>query len=198
VAIQQQQDGEAGKPSVPEQDSPALTGTGTARRRFARAGMGVSGVILTLTSQPGMACTVCKSPSGSLSGGLKSHKGPPVVCAGKPPSYWCGSGSWPSNCLKSTTLGQIFTCRTAQYRDCTFENILKGANFDSKEVGKYCAAAYLNTQAGLSTFLPPATVKAMLAEWLATGGGNIGYYRLNAKTKWYYYDIVRYLKGTMD
>jgi hypothetical protein len=196
VAIQpQNDDGEAGKPATPEQNAPPLTGTGASRRRFAKAGAGLSGVLLTLTSQPGMACSICTSPSGSLSGGLKSRHGPPVTCTGLSPGYWKTHSSWPSGCSKTTTFGNIFPCSASHktYRDITCQGLLTHQDFDKNNLGMHLVAAYLNVKARRSTFITEQTLVAIWSEWQQNG-----FYRPTATKKWYGYDIVLYLSGTMD
>jgi hypothetical protein len=64
------------------------------RRGFAKSGLALSGVILTLASRPVMACT-CKSPSGFISGNVSTH-GTPQTCSGRSPGYWQGKKTWPS------------------------------------------------------------------------------------------------------
>ena len=52
------------------------------RRRLAGAGI-ASGVILTLKSPSAMGATMCKAPSGAMSGGLSSQKPTTtLVCKG--------------------------------------------------------------------------------------------------------------------
>lgn len=41
-----------------------LDARGRARRRFTRAGLGATGVLMTLASQPGMAADVCTREPG--------------------------------------------------------------------------------------------------------------------------------------
>lgn len=66
------------------------------RRRFNRAGVGASAVLLTLASRSVLADTMCKSPSGfdslepSMGAGTKQ-----TACAGKPPSWWLQQHPWP-------------------------------------------------------------------------------------------------------
>jgi hypothetical protein len=195
VAIQEQNDSGAGKPAAPEQNATPLTGTGVARRRFAKAGAGLSGVLLTLTSQPGMACTICTSPSGSLSGGLKSRHGPPVTCTGLSPGYWKNHSNWPSGCSQSTTFGSIFPCNAkhTNYKNTTCKTMLSHQTFDTNNLGMHLVAAYLNVKARRSTFITDQTLRTIWAEWQQNG-----YYRPTAAKKWYAYDIVLYLSGTMD
>lgn len=193
----QQQDGEAGKPSAPDQAAAAISAKGASRRRFAKAGVGATGVILTLTSQPGMACSVCTTPSGSLSGGLKSYHGPKPICMGKPPSHWCSTG-YGSNPLKK--YGADFTCRYTSNRDCDYPKVLACKTQNGQDttsprcrVAQYCAAALLNVQAGYSTFLTDKIIKTIWTEF----DKNLCY-KPTATTTWYVDDICNYLRRTMD
>lgn len=58
----------------------------SSRRGFTKAGLAASGVILTLASRPVLANTVCKSPSGFLSGNTSSHI--EQMCFGNYPDYY--------------------------------------------------------------------------------------------------------------
>ena len=66
------------------------------RRRFNRAGVGASAVVLTLASRSVLADTVCKSPSGfdslapSMAANAKQNS-----CRGKPVSQWLLQDPWP-------------------------------------------------------------------------------------------------------
>ena len=66
------------------------------RRRFNRAGVGASAVVLTLASRSVLADTICKTPSGfdslapSMAGGTKVNN-----CMGKPVSQWLLQDTWP-------------------------------------------------------------------------------------------------------
>jgi hypothetical protein len=66
------------------------------RRRFNRAGVGASAVLLTLASRSALADTMCRSPSGFDS--LQPSTGAAntaAACAGKPPSWWLQQHPWP-------------------------------------------------------------------------------------------------------
>lgn len=83
--------GEAGAAAPLEDAGTAMSAKDLARRKFTIAGIGASGVLLTLVSQPGMASEICASPSSSMSGGLQSRHGTLQTCAGKTPAYYSGS-----------------------------------------------------------------------------------------------------------
>lgn len=204
----------------------ATTPAAWSRRRFTRAGLGASGgVIMTLASQPGMAC-VCKSPSGSLSNGLNSRNPKSNSCSGgSTPATWASNSNWP--CGSTVTFGSLFSCTSgtyAQYRDFPLKNLLIGgktyadgtpvpasptkdqqkltvydASFDANNanLGQYLAAAYLNAAAGKTPFLKVAAVQSLWNEWIQTGGAAGGYYTPQVGTRWDATHIKNYLKSTM-
>lgn len=76
------------------------------RRRFTRAGVGASAVVLTLASRSVLADTLCKSPSGfdSLKPSTDTNQG--AVCAGKTADQWLLQDPWPVS--KDTSFASIF------------------------------------------------------------------------------------------
>lgn len=171
-----------------------LSSEGAARRRFARAGVAASGVLLTLHSQPGMAAEVCTTPSGFLSGGLQSFRGPPPTCAGRSPGYWKNAG-WPRGCDKNAPYTRVFSCNsqnTKSYGGATQVAILDPKKWDRDGIGRHLMAAYLNVQAGLSTFQTVPMLQRIWLEYQAKG-----YYTPTAGVKWDSAKIVEYLQGTM-
>jgi hypothetical protein len=196
VATEDQHDAQAGPPGMPPQAPAPLSTRGVSRRRFAKAGIGATGVLMTLNSQPGMACDICTSPSGSLSGGLKSHHGPAPVCAGRSPGYWKNHTSWPSGCKTTTRFGQVFTCNTKYaktYGAITCLGILSHQSFDQSNLGMHLMATYLNILSGKISFLSMQGLQKIWNDWQATG-----YYSPAKGVKWNSADIVLYLSGTMD
>lgn len=80
------------------------------RRRFTKAGLAGSGVILTLASKQviaGGTSAVCESPSGFSSINTSAPGKTPYYCSGRTPGYWgTHPESWPSGykpgqCLES-------------------------------------------------------------------------------------------------
>lgn len=65
------------------------------RRRFNRAGVGASAVVLTLASRSVLADTVCKSPSGFDSLAPSMAANVQNSCSGKPVSQWLSQDLWP-------------------------------------------------------------------------------------------------------
>ncbi|MES2152903.1 MAG: hypothetical protein V4508_24260 [Pseudomonadota bacterium] len=188
--------------ATPEQNDvenfPPLSASGVSRRRFARIGAGASGVLLTLASQPGMACDICTSPSGSLSGGLASHGPTQVACNGVSPGYWKNNDPWPI--AKTTKFGsvpnQVFTCISgsfSNYGSCELGGLIDGKGWDNANLGMHLTAAYLNFKSGRAAFPTETMLHAMWYEFQS-----VGYYKPTATVKWYADDIVNYLKGTMS
>lgn len=174
----------------------AISAKGLARRRFGKAGIGVSGVLLTLASQPGMASDICRAPSGSLSGGLKSHFGPPVACAGVSPGYYKNHSDWPSPCTPETLFGDLFYCagmNATTYGVTPLGVILEHQKFDGSNIGMHMAATYMNILSGRIGFLTVPALQKIWVDWQS-----FGYYAPTAGVKWYAGDIVTYLTGTMS
>ncbi len=167
---------------------------GAARRRFTRAGVAASGVLLTLHSQPSMACEICTTPSGYLSGGLQSFRGARPVCAGRSPSYW-RTATWPRGMNKQNAFTKVFACNGnvgKTYGSCTQGAMVEGKSWDTHGIGRYLMACHLNVKAGLSTFQTEEMLRRIWAEYQ-----DKGYYTPTAGVRWDCYKIVDYLKGTM-
>ena len=194
MTIQEQQNEGSDKLPTEEIATP-LTTAGVSRRRFAKAGVAASGVILSLASKPGMACAICASPSGSLSGGLASHHGPAPTCSGVTPGYWKNHTSWPGGISTSTLFRSVFhvTSSSSIYYPPTLLQVMTPQDFnDQSGFGMHLVASYLNVQAGLSSFLTVATLQSIFSEWQATG-----FYTPSAGVHWDTAQIVTYLTGTM-
>lgn len=196
-------------PVVPHPDAEAapsaapasLSARGKARRRFARAGAGATGVLLTLHSQPGMACTYCGiSASAAVSAvgqkkaiGTLSHHGPAAVCNGIRPVDWCNH-TWPTGCKSTDSFGKHFSCKIGSaYANTSCKEIMEGASCDQSRMAQYMLAAYLNVLSKRVNFLSIESLRAVWLEWVTKG-----YYAPMAGQKWYANDIVGYLYGTMD
>ena len=93
--------------AVEKAQPPAAAVRNPSRRRFNRAGVGVSAVVLTLASRSVLADTVCKSPSGfdSLNPSM-TNADKQTVCAGKTTSQWLLQDPWPID--KATPFASIF------------------------------------------------------------------------------------------
>ncbi|MDQ1815005.1 hypothetical protein [Massilia scottii] len=210
----EQQDRPSGEPAQPQA---GLSVSGNARRRFTRAGVGVSGVLMTLASQPGMAATTCASPSGSLSNGLQSSHRPdnPLTCGGNSPGFYANNpAGWPSTPASTRHFKDIFPVNAGQAAlgELALVDVLKtngkknGGNsgkgpfksedLDPHNVASHVVAAYLNIQTKRSTVLTETQLRNIWREYQTTGGGKLGYYAPTAGIKWYGDDIVAYLKTT--
>ena len=168
------------------------------RRRLAGAGI-ASGVILTLKSPSAMGTTMCKAPSGAMSGGLSSQKPTTtLVCKGRLPSWWAmQTCPLPPTCA---AFGHVFTCgsRTTAYASVPILKILKAQAYDRDRVGMYLMAAYFNAYTGKTSFLKVPAVIAIWNEWQGSGA-NLGgtYTPIAGGRKWGSREIVAYLASTM-
>lgn len=197
MANQEQHNGDTA--GVPAADAGAAAPTLPGRRRFSRAGLAATGVILTLNSQPGMAANlVCRSPSGHLSGPMKSNL--PIIpdtCSGRSPGYWKNYEKhiWPID--RMTPFKDLFPSTLTAYTSSSLYAMLTSKE-DKHNLGMHLVAAYLNALMGWSPFLPATMVQNMWNEWVLTGAGTMGYYTPTAGVKWYAADIVDYVKNTFD
>nr|WP_314542783.1 hypothetical protein [uncultured Massilia sp.] len=180
----------------------ALSRKGAARRRFAKASAGATGVLLTLHSQPGMACTFCGiSPSlavsayGAHNGNFAalSHRPKASRCAGIAPDEWLRRENWPLN--KAANFGSVFACgnRTASFAGVTVKDMIKGASCDTDQMGKYMLAAYMNIADGKIDFVSIEALYSVWNEWSTKG-----YYEPMAGQRWDTWEIMVYLRGIMD
>ncbi len=193
MANQKQDQDQAVQPAATS--APPLTPRGAARRRFAKSGAAVSGVLLTVASRPGMACTICTTPSGYLSGNLRSgHSTQNLVCSGVSPGYWKNHSSWPAGCSQSFTFGSVFNCNSAHanYKNCPMGTIVSPQSWDTNKIGMHLTATYLNVKAGLTSYLTVSMLQTIWSEYQSQG-----YYTPTFGIKWYGADIVSYLQGTM-
>lgn len=193
--------------------APVLSAKGAARRRWAKAGAGTTGVLLTLYSQPGMACTYCGlKPSGALSAmdqgktaAQLSHHAP-CTEGGRLPSYW--AGVVPSNIL----FGDFFACTSIPFANVQGKALLNGevvcmdrsnnyavvtcnTNYQKRDiyVAQYLAAAMANYQQGLVKTVDVEILQGIWKQWSASRS----YSPVPGRT-WSDQDIIAYLRGTMD
>lgn len=143
--------------------TPPLTPRGAARRRM--AGLGISGVVMTVASNNALADMVCKSPSGALSGNLNSHS-PKTTCDGRSPKWWSENLSqWPSEVKPDDRLMQHFTDVRQPLANLKVSHILKGHPADVNGVNQQLMATYLNVLSQRITFLTRQSVLDMQARW---------------------------------
>jgi hypothetical protein len=184
----QQQNQEAG-PTAPV--TSALDGAikNPSRRLFTRAGLGASGVLLTLACKPVLGGVVCKSPSGFLSGNQSTHD-TGALCAGRNPQYWKMTSSWPIS--KRTPFHRLFSCGPGSaFETCSLAEIVSGHQADPEFVAMHLTAALLNSRSGWTPFLSEETIQAMFLEWRTKGT-----YTPTVNVEWGSTDIVNYLKAT--
>jgi hypothetical protein len=193
----------AGVPPIASVTDAALGARGASRRRFARAGAGVTGVLLTLASHPGMACSVNQGPSGWHSANTAKSKGMQLShtvtapSSGLPPSTWCTRSSWP--CNTSVRFGSVFNCNSSNtaIRNATLMAHCAGRAGTSGDKGKIAmllSAAYLNVLSRRSPFLTQQTLNNIWTEYQSKGT----YTPMAGVTPWNAVTIVTYLTGTMD
>ena len=194
MANEQQQHGDQ---NAAPASAPPSAFAGAARRRFARkaGAMVAAGTVLTLKSQSGMACSIARSPSGMLSGGLDSHK-PAVVANGRNCKWWAAnSGSWDSRCKSGAMFQKHFTCPTSH--PCYNKSVLTlcqgDTDCDPSTVAQLCVAAYQNALTGRTSFLSANQVQKIWNDYCS-----YGYFSPTAGKQWGSADIVFYLSGTMD
>lgn len=187
-------------------DAPQLDARGVARRRFTRAGLGATGVILTLHSQPGMATGMtCASPSGFMSIKSASHNPQNSCSYNRSHGYWkTHSGDWRARCGTSpdTMFTEVLIARGAYagLKDYTLMQIINPPKevkrIDRNNVAMQMVTALLNARAsqmaGIPSVLPEDKVVAMWNEFTSTG-----YYRPTGSAKpWSGAQIAGYLETT--
>ncbi len=184
----------------------------TSRRNFAKSGLAVSGVLLTLSSRSAMAVVNCKSPSGNASAN-KSAPGGAILCSGQLPSYWkLNTTTWPASYLKGTCttaptcnlttswtggtlFNSVFNCSLngSIYNGLTMMQVMwMPLGADPSSLGDHMVAALLNASSGLTPVLTQLQVIAIFNEWNLTG-----VYHPTAGVTWSAAQIVSYLQSTM-
>lgn len=211
MKTKEHQNGEMEKTQFPHDLADQTKSVDESRRSFAKSGLAVSGVLLTLASRPVLGC-VCESPSGFLSGNVSVH-GTPPTCSGRTPGYWgTHPEQWPSpykagTCTRScnhpknwTTAGatkfkDVFNCNNhgSIYAAYTmFQVVWSGGGGDPYQLGAHIVAALLNARKGWTPVLTEAQVINMFNEW-----DQNGYFEPTAGVHWDGEDIVEYLQTTM-
>jgi hypothetical protein len=159
---------------------------GIARRRFARASAGATGVLLTLHSQPGMATfskTRCRSPSGYMSMKPGASAQPQTSCSyNRPHSYWKSHpNAWKSmaGMDSSAKFSSFFPCAGSYVglADVTMMQVIDPSGaikaIDRNNVAMHCATALINARAarfaGIRTVLPEDEVRAIWNQFVTQG-----------------------------
>jgi hypothetical protein len=170
-----QPDQNAAAPAAPAA-IPALTPSGAARRRI--AGLGVSGVLMTVASSHAMAGDLaCKSPSGALSGDLHASHAPHAACTGgQSPTWWfTHKNLLPRTINKQTKFGEILTT-SRPVGNMSVYKVLEGTGNKGKDtVPALMLATWFNvTVTPVSiNFLTPQAVADMWANYDADEVYNI-------------------------
>jgi hypothetical protein len=202
VAKLKQSEGEGGKLPAADSAPAGMTATGAARRRFAKAGAGASaGVIMTLASQPGMAQTLCTSPSGMLSGNLSRHSDHLIPCAGLSPGFWkTHPEAWPG-ALTNPDAKFSATFSTTGNRSSALSAYTCSQIVDPKEVANgadpdnvamHIMATLLNVRSKRIGFLTENQVLGIWNSYASTGT-----YQPTVGVTWNGWHIVDYLQRTM-
>lgn len=186
------------------------------RRRFTKAGLAGSGIILTLASKQviaGGGAAVCESPSGFSSINTSAPGKTQYYCGGLTPGYWKTKNTWPchsagtcsydcgtSTCTSYKSDGTKFHSVFAVGAYCnlgseTMMNTMwKEGNSDKYKIAAHFCATELNICAGKipSQILTKSTMLTIWNSYVTKG-----YYSPMSGVKWYGTDIVTYLKSTM-
>jgi hypothetical protein len=176
------------KPTLSDDHQPKLASE--SRRRFGKAGLAASGVILTLASKSALGCQNV-SPSGFVSGNVSGHL--TEGTAGYSPGYWKNHSHWPINI--DTEFGQIFGPLSihSPYKNVSFLTLLTPQHYDDNKLGMHLVAAYLNAEAGMTPYLTTQTIVQIFTEWQAQG-----YYVPTGNVHWNAGQIVTYLESTQQ
>ena len=161
-----------------------------ARRRFAKSGMAVSGVLMTLAAQPVLGAQVCTAPSVSASANLSRHGTTVQTCNGQTPAFWSAS-DWTQLGIttKQTALfdGLNGEFGGARYTGMTLIGVVSSSPLT---LGSYMVAALLNTRSGRTPFLTEGAIKNMYSELLT------GPFHPTAGVSWDEGQVILYLQGT--
>lgn len=155
---------------------------------------------MTLASQPGMATTVCRPPSGFLSGTWASNHPKATWCYGAKPVDWSARKSqWYSYARTdySKQFYRVFACtaNTQSLRLYSLYQIVAGecGTKDRDEVAKYIVAALLNARAGTTPVLTEEKIFQIWNEYTSS----LKYTPTAGAKAWNGREIVNYLKSTM-
>lgn len=189
---QQQRENQLTEPADIKRNEPAETVHNPGRRRFGRAGLGTSGVLLTLACKPVLGGVVCKTPSGSLSANQSTHGGQTAICSGRRPQYWQNNMTWPIE--PKTKFSRVFSTHDqSAFADATLAELIVLHKSDTHQLGMYLTSALLNARMGWTPFLSEDRIQAMYLEWRTRGE-----FSPTANVKWTAQEIVKYLKSTQS
>ncbi len=183
-------------PSAPT-PLPTLSRHGAARRRM--AGLGVSGVLMTVASAHGMADDMCKSPSGALSGDLHNSHAPEQVCElGADAKYWYDNRNLLSELkIDHKTKFKAILPTHRSFGEQSVHNVLQGlGNQGTAEVPRLMLATYFNVvvEPRMINFL---TKQAVLDMW-ANYNDDEQYNHSGSNKTWDSWQFANYLRGTQS
>jgi hypothetical protein len=179
------------------------------RRRFVQGGVGATPLLMTLVSQPVLGSARCYSPSGFVSMNT-SRNAKFGTCSGRTPGYWKsknsmggnpsqGTPKWP---IPTTTLFSAYFNPVPPPQNPGTFTLLDAVSLPEgppHNVTRHIAASLLNVLVGLvpAEVLTAAVLQQIWQQYMATGGGLVGYYEPTAGVKWYHDEITAYLQSTM-
>jgi len=176
------------------QQANAQSGVNSGRRRFTKAGIAASGVIVTLASRSALAAEAI-SPSGFVSVNQSRH-GAHQESRARRPQYWATASHWPID--KDTKFNHIFhqCSHSSAYHNMSCAEVIEGKwghqGSTANGVGPYLVAAYLNAAMGWTEdYLTTSQCVIMGNEWLTTG-----IFRPTANVTWSSAQIINYFQNT--
>lgn len=205
--------GQEGPSPVANEGQPLRTASvaNPSRRRFNRAGVGASAVVMTLASRSVLANMACTTASGFHSANMSHHTlDSNGNCSGLSYSEWMRTSEWSPP--KTSKFADVFGMPrldlevgapvggtgidntgngTAglKLQDATLQQALFGS--DTPLVIKYLIAALLNANMGKSTNPTVQSVKEIFADWNAHNS-----YEVTAGVRWSTEEIIEYLSYT--
>ncbi len=191
MANDQQESGNEPQQQLP-QVPPAMARHGATRRRLAKAGLGAAGVLWTLESHATLKKTgfVCESASAYDSAGLNSNVATEQRCNPLSPTSWCYiQHSWP--CSKTKKFHEVFKCNDRRFQYTYYKDSLlevMNAKYDSYNIGRHLAAAYLNVTSKRIDFLDVPTLQRMWNELKVSG-----HYKVSPNQYWTVREVRDYL-----
>jgi hypothetical protein len=194
---------------TPEPRRPSDEAPVAGRRRVLQSGLAAAPVLMTLVSRPVLGQGNCTSPSSFFSANA-SNAGSEATCSGHTPEYWANPANfsqWPTGFKAQNPQGTRFGPPQGVFNNSPYNgnpfllDALTGnvapSNAMTDAVAKYVSAAVLNSAKGLTPVLSVQQIKDIWAEYGITGYGAGGYYSPTAGAKWFWNEIVAYLKTTM-
>ena len=165
------------------------------RRRWLKAGLSTTPVLMTVASRPVLAQT-CVPPSAYVSLGA-SAPGMYGECLGFGPDTWTGSSSWPAPYTPDSRFNDYFEPNlngNPKFSDTLGYGNISNVTDTVHRVARYVTAALLNNASGK---VPESVLKAMTIQHIWTEFARTGSFAPTAGASWSAAEIVDYLKSTM-